>query len=73
MGGGRNQRFRLANASLRLHKRRHAPQAFQTAITSAKNMPQNSQGKQALPATYREKIPFSERPGDVIGRCGREA
>jgi hypothetical protein len=71
MGGARNQRFRLANASLRLHKRRHAPQAFSDATKFAKNMPKTSQKKsRACRPPIVKRIPFSERPGDVIGAGG---
>ena len=54
MGGARNQRFRLANASLRLHKGRHAPQAF-LDVNSQKICPKILKGKPGLAATYREK------------------
>jgi hypothetical protein len=68
MGGARNQRFRLANASLRLHKRRHAPQAFQTAINPQKICLKILKESRPCRPPIAKKIPFSERPGDVIGR-----
>ena len=41
---------------------------FQTLLNSQKICPKILKGKAGLQTTYRERLPFSERPGDVIRR-----
>jgi hypothetical protein len=56
MGGARNQRFRLAKASLTtIQAAPRASSVFQTLLSSQKICPRFSKEKQGLAATYREK------------------
>ena len=72
MGGARNQRFRLADASLRLHKGRHAPQAF-LDVNSQRTCPKILDASKACRTRIVKRIPFSDVAGLTVVKLSRQS